>query len=88
MNSADSTGQSKEYTELKWADLKSGQNLSQTKQKVMKSSEVFEGMKNESSGAQETSQKLFLIFEKMGRFESQPGVFQKESGFIDKSVQI
>ena len=54
----------------------------------MKSSEVFEGMKNESSGAQETSQKLFLIFEKMGRFESQPGVFQKESGFIDKSVQI
>ena len=62
-------------TQLKWADLRSGQKLPQTKQKVMKSSEVFEGLKNESAGAQETSQKSFLIFGKMGRFESQPGVF-------------
>ena len=47
---------------VNWADLKSDQKLSQTHQKVMKSRQVSEGLKNESSGAQKTSQHVFLIF--------------------------
>ena len=60
LNSGDSkAGQGRAYTELKWADLRFGQKWSQTKQTVIKSVRVFEGVNFGSSSGQETIQKLF-----------------------------
>ena len=45
---------------VKWTDLKSDQKLSQTQQKVMKSRQVSEGLKNLISGAQKNITTSFL----------------------------